>query len=186
MPIRVPTKVFLTKGVGIHKQKLTSFEYALRDAGIAAFNLVTVSSIFPPGAKLVSREEGSKMLEGFKGGIVHCVMSKADTDEPNRLIVASNGLAIPKEDSVYGYISEHHACGQNQKEGGDYAEDLAVEMLGTTLGIEVDVNKDYDELTEQYKLSGKIIKTTSVSQAAVGRKGVWTTVITAVMFCEYK
>jgi arginine decarboxylase len=30
----VPQKVFLTKGVGVHKDKLASFELALRDAGI--------------------------------------------------------------------------------------------------------------------------------------------------------
>ena len=44
----VPKRLFFTKGVGKHKERLTSFELALRDAGIAAQNLVRVSSIFPP------------------------------------------------------------------------------------------------------------------------------------------
>ena len=54
----IPTKAFLTKGVGRHREKLTSFEMALRDAHLAAFNLVRVSSIFPPQCELVDREEG--------------------------------------------------------------------------------------------------------------------------------
>ncbi|MGL4650321.1 MAG: pyruvoyl-dependent arginine decarboxylase, partial [Caldilineaceae bacterium] len=48
----IPRKLFLTRGVGVHKEKLTSFEMALREAGIAHFNLVRVSSIFPPNCKI--------------------------------------------------------------------------------------------------------------------------------------
>ena len=39
----IPRKLFLTRGVGVHREKLTSFEMALREAGIAHFNLVRVS-----------------------------------------------------------------------------------------------------------------------------------------------
>src|SRR6266446_3960278 len=59
----VPTKAFLTKGVGRHKEKLTSFEMALRDAHLANFNLVRVSSIFPPHCELVDREEGLSLMK---------------------------------------------------------------------------------------------------------------------------
>ena len=186
MPIKVPTEAFLTKGVGVHKEKLTSFEYALRDAHIASYNLVLVSSIFPPYAKLISRDEGLKKLESYTGGIVHCVMSRIDNNEPHRLIAAANGIAIPKDRNSHGYISEHHSFGQTQKEAGDYAEDLAVEMLGSTLGLEVDVDKAYDKIQEFYKLSDKIVKTTSVVQSATGKRNLWTTVISAVVFCDYK
>ncbi|HOX28659.1 MAG TPA: pyruvoyl-dependent arginine decarboxylase, partial [bacterium] len=54
----MPSKIVLTKGVGRHREQLTSFEMALRDAGLAAFNLVPVSSIFPPRCKLVSKRPG--------------------------------------------------------------------------------------------------------------------------------
>jgi len=54
----VPKKIYLTKGVGKHREKLSSFEMALRSAGIAQFNLVRVSSIFPPHCKLISAQEG--------------------------------------------------------------------------------------------------------------------------------
>src|SRR5260370_11641626 len=58
----VPKRIFFTKGVGKHRERLTSFELALRDAGIAAQNLVRVSSIFPPNCKLVPRRQGLKYL----------------------------------------------------------------------------------------------------------------------------
>ena len=58
----VPKIMFLTKGKGIHKDYLTSFESALRDAGIADLNLVSVSSIKPPQCKIVTRQEGRKYL----------------------------------------------------------------------------------------------------------------------------
>jgi arginine decarboxylase len=48
----VPKIMFLTKGKGLHKDYLTSFELALRDAEIADLNLVAVSSIKPPQCKI--------------------------------------------------------------------------------------------------------------------------------------
>src|SRR5512136_173811 len=100
----VPAKIFFTRGVGIHKDKLASFELALRKAGIEKFNLVYVSSIFPPLCKQVPVEEGLRLLQ--PGEITYCVMAKNDTNEPNRLISAAIGLALPKDVQEYGYLSE--------------------------------------------------------------------------------
>src|SRR5690348_7106328 len=80
----VPKIMFFTKGKGIHKDYLTSFELALRDASISDLNLVSVSSIKPPNCKIVNREEGRKYL--VSGQIVFTVMAKSSTNEPNRLI----------------------------------------------------------------------------------------------------
>lgn len=177
----MPEKVFLTKGVGAHKEKLSSFELALRSAGIAGVNLVHVSSIFPPFCKLINRSSGLRQLR--PGQIVFSVMSRNETNEPNRLISASVGLAIPNDRSQYGYLSEHQAYGQTGRISGDYAEDLAAGMLASTLGIEFDVDKSYDEKKEIYKISGKIVRTTNITQSARGeKKGLWTTVVAAAMF----
>jgi len=179
----IPEAVFFTRGVGRHKEKLQSFEMALRDAGIAKFNIVRVSSILPPNCKLISREEGLKRLK--PGQIVYCVMSQNETNEPNRLIGASIGVAVPKNRRTYGYISEHHGYGEISKKAGDYAEDLAATMLATTLGIDFDVNKAWDERKQEFKMSGKIVKTRSITQTAVGDKeGLWTTVLAAAVFVE--
>ena len=179
----VPQKVFFTKGVGRHKDYLQSFELALRDAGIETQNLVTVSSIFPPGAKRISKEEGVKYMKA--GSIRFCVMSRNATNEPNRLVSASIGVAIPNDPKQYGYLSEHHPFGETDEKAGEYAEDLAATMLATTLGIEFDPDKSWDEREQIYKASGQIIRTSNITQSALGNKdGLWTTVIAAAILIE--
>lgn len=179
----VPKKIFLTKGIGIHKDKLTSFELALRDAGIEKCNLVCVSSIFPPNCKIISREEGSRLLK--PGEVTFCVLAKNETNEPNRLISSSIGLAIPRDSNNYGYLSEHHAYGEKGEKAGEYAEDLAATMLATTLGIEFDPELAWQEREQVYKITGHIIKTTNITQSAEGNKnGFWTTAIAVAVFIE--
>ena len=176
----VPKKLFFTKGVGTHKTELRSFEFALRDAGIEQCNLVHVSSILPPECKIVSRNEGLKEL--VPGMIAFTVISRCASSEPNRLVAASVGCAVPADPHAYGYLSEHHAFGQNEKVAGDFAEDLAVEMLASTLGLEFDEDKSWDENKEIYRLSDKIIRTTNVTQSAViGPEGNYSTVIAAAV-----
>jgi arginine decarboxylase len=173
--------MFFTKGVGIHKDQLGSFELALRKSGIEKCNLVTVSSIFPPNCKLVSPEEGLNLLK--PGQVTYVVMAKSQTNEPNRLIASAIGLALPKEVEEYGYLSEHHGFGDTAKKAGEYAEDLAATMLATTLGIDFDSNTAWEEREQVYKASGKIFKTSNIVQSAEGDKdGKWTTVIAAAVF----
>lgn len=179
----IPKAVFFTKGVGIHKDKLQSFEMALREAGIGMCNIVTVSSILPPHCKIISRKKGIEQLK--PGQIVYCVMSRNETNEPYRKISASIGVAIPKDRSAYGYISEYHSFGERCKTAGDYAEDMAATMLATTLGIDFDPDKAWDERKQIFRMSGKIVKTRNITQTAIGDKdGRWTTVIAAAVFLE--
>lgn len=176
----IPKNVFFTKGVGIHKDRLASFEAALRKAGIEKCNLVFVSSIFPPDCKIISKDKGLDLLK--PGQITYCVMAKNQIKEPNRLISAAIGLATPKNGG-YGYLSEHEAFGEVAKKSGDYAEDLAATMLATTLGIEFDSATAWDERKQVYKASGKIFRTMDVCQSAEGNKdGLWTTVLAAAVF----
>ncbi|KKU82714.1 MAG: Pyruvoyl-dependent arginine decarboxylase [Parcubacteria group bacterium GW2011_GWA2_47_8] len=175
-----PTKVFFTKGVGAHKDQLASFEAALRNAGIEKFNLVYVSSILPPRCQVVTREEGLKHLS--PGSIVFVVMARNLTNEPNRLIAASIGVAKPKNPDQYGYLSEHHPYGETAHKAGEYAEDLAATMLATTLGIDFDSSRDWKEREQIYKASGQIISTTNYTQSAEGHKdGLWTTVVASAV-----
>src|SRR6476619_8569376 len=180
-PIRyVPTAMFFTKGKGIHKDQLTSFELALRDAKISDLNLVSVSSIKPPRCKIISLQEGRNFL--VPGQVVFVIIARQSTNEPNRLIAASVGLANPAEEGQYGYLSEHHSTGETAQKAGDYAEDMAMEMLATTLGLPSDPPLAWDEREEQWRLSGKIYKTQNFTQSAEGHKdGLWTTVISAAV-----
>ncbi|HET9176752.1 MAG TPA: arginine decarboxylase, pyruvoyl-dependent [Terriglobia bacterium] len=176
----VPQRMFLTKGVGKHREKLTSFELALRSAGIAACNLVRVSSIFPPRCKMVPRAEGIKELQ--PGQVTFVVISENSTREPHRLIAASIGVAMPADRNTYGYLSEHHSFGQTEQVAGEYAEELAAEMLATTLGVEFDPDQSWDEKKEIYRISNKIVRTSEITQSAIGdKRGLWTTVLSAAV-----
>lgn len=176
----VPTKIFFTKGVGRHKDYLSSFEAALRNAGIEICNLVSVSSIFPPGCKIISKQQGLKEISA--GQITFAVMARNATNEPNRLIASSIGVAIPADGKHYGYLSEYHPFGVKEKIAGDYAEDLAAQMLATTLGVEFDTETDWNEREQVFKMSGKIVKTFNITKTAEGEKrGLWTTVLAAAV-----
>ena len=176
----VPKEVFLTRGVGSHKYRLSSFEEALRKAGVANQNIVAVSSILPPGCKIISRKEGIAKLA--PGVIRFAVISRIDTNEHNRLISASIGFAQPRDKEKWGYISEVHEFGLTNRQCGEMAEDLAASMLGTTLGIELDPDEAWVEREKVYKGSGLIVKTKNITQAALGESGKWTTAVALAVF----
>lgn len=178
----VPTRVFFTKGVGTHREELRSYELALRDAGIEKCNLVQVSSIFPPGCKMISRNEGMKEL--VPGMITYCVLARCSSNEPRRLIAASVGSAIPAGEEMYGYLSEHHAYGQTDETAGAYAEELAARMLASTLGFsDFNDSKNWDEVKEEYRMSDKIVKTGNITQSTIiDPNGNWSTVMAAAVF----
>jgi arginine decarboxylase len=177
----VPKAVFFVKGKGYHSSELGSFEQALRDAHIEKYNLVSVSSILPPYCVEISMDEG---LARFRAGqVVFTVMTRASSNEYNRLICSSIGVAKPADIKAYGYLSEHHTFGVGEKATGDFAEDLAAEMLATTLGIPFNSNANYDEKLEIFKMNGKIIETKNITQSAtVKKEGEWCTVLSSAVF----
>lgn len=179
----VAGEMFLTRGVGRHREKLASFELALRDAQIAEYNIVRVSSIFPPRCKMLSRNEGVKKLTA--GQVLFTVVAESATNEPHRLIASSIGVAIPRDPDHYGYLSEHHTYGENDQQAGDYAEDLAAQMLATVLGVEFDADTSWDERKEVWKISDEIVTTRNITQSAIGDKGgLWTTVVAAAVLID--
>ena len=176
----MPRNVFFTKGVGTHRNRLQSFELALREAGIEKCNLVRVSSILPPECNIIPAEEGLKQIH--PGQITFVVLAEASTNEPSRLVGAGIGLAQPAEGHQYGYISEEHGFGLDDKMLGDLVEDMAATMLATTLGVEFNPETHYDERKEIYRMSGKIVHTQATVQTAEGcENGLWTTVVSAAV-----
>lgn len=177
----IPKRIFFTKGVGYHKNKLQSFELALRDCGIEHCNLVNVSSIFPPDCTIISKQKGLQQLA--PGQITFVVMAREETNEPQRLLHAAVGLAQPIDRKQYGYISEHHGFGETEKKAADFAEDLAATMLASTLGIELDPNKAWNERKQLYITEKKrYFESQSIAQTARGHKdGLWTTVVASAV-----
>ncbi|MFH1652554.1 MAG: arginine decarboxylase, pyruvoyl-dependent [Pseudomonadota bacterium] len=180
MSIIIPRHVFFTRGVGRHKEKLASFELALRSAGISHFNLVRVSSIFPPHCKIIPRPKGIGLLRS--GEVVYCVMADNSSDESGQLVSTSIGLAVPNDHDRYGYLSEHHTHGMTMKQCGDYAEDLAASMLATTLGLSDEDCLNYDEKKKHWRMMKMIVRTTNTTQSAIGKNGLWTTCVAAAVF----
>ncbi len=177
----VPKKVFFVKGKGFHKSKLAAFEEALREAGIEKYNLVNVSSILPPYCIEINKDDGLKQLR--PGQVIFTVLAREESNEYNRLICASIGVAKPAEKAQYGYLSEHHSFGVRPEKVGDIAEDLAAEMLATTLGIPFDPNLNYDEKREVFKMGGKIVETKNITtHATVRDEDEWAAVVAAAIF----
>lgn len=171
----VPRELFFTRGVGRHRHKLRSFELALRDAGMPHQNLILVSSIFPPGCRILSKAEGLAKLAW--GQVTFCIYARNSTDEKNRLIAASVGLAVPEDAQGCGYLSEYHGFGVSDEKAGRFAEDLAASMLASSLGMEFDDDVAFETKERLFKLSGRIVRTSNVTQSAIGdRNGFWTTV----------
>ena len=178
----VPQQMFFTAGVGTHREKLTSFELALRDASIAQYNLVSISSIFPPQCEILERDQGVSQLK--PGQVVFAVLSQACSNEPSRPVGVSVGLALPADRDRYGYISEHHAFGQSAESMGDYAEDLAAQMLATVLGAPFDMDEAWDERKEQWRLAGYVVNSQNHTIVAeVPEEGPWVTVVAAAVSC---
>jgi arginine decarboxylase len=176
----IPRYVFFTKGVGRHKYRPQSQELAFRHAGIEKYNLVKVSGILPARCKTITINEGIRRL--VPGQITFGVIAESSSAEPNRLLSAGIGVAMPIKDQ-YGYISEHQGYGMTEEKTGDFVEDMAATMLATTLGIEFDPARNYDERKEIYRMSGNIVRTRNIVQTAEGDKhGLWTTAIAAAVF----
>ena len=174
----VPNKIFFTRGVGRGDSQLLSFEEALRDGGIAPFNLVSISSIFPPFAEVITPEDGLKLLK--PGQIIFTVLARNSSDELNRMLSAAIGYALPSDRSKWGYLSEHHIFGETEKSTGFFAEKLAAEMLASTMGLSEELMWDKDK--EEYVLKDKILTTRNIcSTAVVTKGGEWTTVISAAV-----
>jgi len=178
----LPTKVFLVRGQGRHKEKLVSFEKALREAGIAPFNLVRVSSIYPPHARTVTKAAGLKLL--VPGQILFVVLSESATDKPGALISASIGMAVPDDPSHYGYLAEHSDAGTSGRETGLHTEYLAAEMLATKLGQKLK-EPGPGKPDRTFRISnGLSLRTRSITQTATGEAGLWTTALAAaVLIC---
>lgn len=176
----IAREVFLTSGIGFAVDELVSFEKALRQAGIAPYNLVSISSIFPPHALLVKKEVGLPQLK--PGQILFSVLSRLVTNEHGRFVTASVGLALPRDKSRYGYISEYHAHGVEPDAAGEHAEDMAAMMLGSCYGDPKAEDLPWDEDKDLWKINGEIVHTCHATAHAMGLPGKYTTVVAAAVF----
>lgn len=106
-----PTKFKPVAGSACGATELNAFDAALLDAGIGNLNLIRVSSILPPGAKL------DPELVIPPGSLVPTAYASIVSDVPGDLIGAGIAVGIAEEPNSYGVIMEYSGhCGADEAE----------------------------------------------------------------------
>jgi arginine decarboxylase len=108
-----PDKYFLVAGYAEGPSLLNAFDNALQAAGVGNTNLVRMSSILPPAAKLI---EPVKLPFG---ALVPIAYSEETWDEAGVVVSAAVAVGVPDDPELPGVIMEHHmradeqACREN-------------------------------------------------------------------------
>jgi arginine decarboxylase len=87
-------KIHVTVGTGCASTELAAFDRALFNAGIANFNLVTLSSVIPAGAEVEITEPDSYTADGGWGDRLYIVLAESRTSVPNESAWAGIGWVI--------------------------------------------------------------------------------------------
>lgn len=96
------TGVVLTAGVGVGSTEIVAFDAALRDAAIADFNLIRVTSIVPPNAPVYRLRRGIVPIDG-NGLMLPTVYSMSTRSEPG-IVSAAVGVGVPEDETRSGVI----------------------------------------------------------------------------------
>jgi arginine decarboxylase len=180
----VPTKVFLTKGVGVHKRQLSSRELAMTNAGVEKVNLIKASSIIPPGCRFITPAEGKELLR--IGQMAFAIIAEASTNEPHRLIAAGIGIAKPDDENEYGFfteIEEEQGYGKTEEKAGEEVMKLAIENLASSWRAPFNPKEDFDPNKSLYRIKNKNVRVSHMTQSTFGDKdGLYTTVFVAAVF----
>lgn len=102
--------ITITYGKGSGKTELAAFDSALWDAGIANYNLITLSSVIPPNSKIIVKKLNNNDKE--IGNKLYVVLSKCTETLIDKTAYAGLGW-ITKEDESGIFMEE---CGGNEIE----------------------------------------------------------------------
>jgi pyruvoyl-dependent arginine decarboxylase len=111
--------ISIRTGSGSGRTLLSAFDHALQSAGVADFNLVTLSSVIPPGSRL---RHVSNTLPGGHGDLLFCVRAEAYAEHSGDIAWAGLGWCV--DETGGGLFVEHH--------GGSEAS--VVEQIELSLG----------------------------------------------------
>ena len=179
----VPRKVLLAKGVGVHKEMLTSRELAMTDAGVEKMNMIKASSIIPPRCEIVPLREGKKEL--MIGQMAFAILAQCQTYEPHKRISAAIGIAKPDDPDMYGFfteIEEDQGYGKTQQKAAEEVMYLAISNLAMSWRAKWN-DKMFDPKKKVYRIKNKTVRVSNVTQSALGDPdGKYTTVFVAAVF----
>lgn len=98
--------IYLTKGTGVGPTTLAAFDSALFDAGIANYNLITLSSVIPAGTKITKLHKKDMPVLGEWGDRLYVVMAEYRTAEIGVEVWAGVGWVVEKA-TGRGLFVEH-------------------------------------------------------------------------------
>jgi len=178
----VPKQFFFTKGTGIHEKEMRAFEEALRDAGVHTCNFIKTSSVIPPGCKLISKEEGIKLLQ--PGQITFAIMAQSMTNEPGQMVTAGIGMAQPKDKTKHGFLTEvEEIIGRTPEDVEQDVIEMAIENLITQWNPKFDGEKVFRRGKKNYTIEGEDILVDSIVESAqVAEKNQYTVVVVLTIF----
>lgn len=101
----------IVKGAGQASTPLSAFDAALKDAGVYNYNLITLSSVIPPGSR-VQKSERFETPENEWGHRLYCVMAEERSNEAGKFIAA--GVGWYQLDDGRGLFVEHHLIGDTR------------------------------------------------------------------------
>lgn len=108
-------KIHITPGIGSGPTKLSAFDAALNDAGIANYNLIRLSSVIPPKSELVVHDQTvpTKIMPGEWGDRLYVVMAEQRVDTPNTEAWAGVGWVQDKK-TGRGLFVEHEGSSETK------------------------------------------------------------------------
>jgi arginine decarboxylase len=104
-------RIVITKGIGEGPTPIAAFDAALMAAGVANYNLISLSSIIPPGSTVVRARYLTPPDE--YGHRLYMVIARAEAIEPGQEIWAGIGWTQERADGR-GLFVELHGCEQGQ------------------------------------------------------------------------
>lgn len=107
-------QIYIVPGIGTGPTKLSAFDAALNDAGVANYNLIRLSSVIPADATIKTQNDRipSKIMPGKWGDRLYIVMAEKRVDTPNTEAWAGIGWVKDKKTGC-GLFVEHE--GESEK-----------------------------------------------------------------------
>lgn len=107
-PDEVGITIRISCGVGTGRTALSAFDAALRDAGVADFNLVRLSSVIPPHSRVID-VHGRHQLTGGHGDLLYCVYAVDVATQPDESVWAGVAWSLARDGCGAGLFVEHTA-----------------------------------------------------------------------------
>ncbi|MCL0058672.1 arginine decarboxylase, pyruvoyl-dependent [Dehalococcoidia bacterium] len=126
----VPNTVVFFQGSAEGENPLNAFDNALLDAGVGHLNLLKVSSVVPPGAKIANPSDCEIKAACQPGAIVPCVMTSFHSSQSGEIISACIGVGLPIDAFQYGMIYEYASVGDQA-----HTVEVVKNMINSALAI---------------------------------------------------